>query len=215
MDNTLVMYPNLQFNPIKIPDFTILEIYKDTIAIESGLGYCIIPIEGLTKQEIRDKAKEKADLVQPSGYTNYTLLTGASDEFNHKIVYAVWYQGEAPSYPDEPEVIELTPGQPHNIWHEIEVTNPAAPSFITVTLTCSAFGHLEFYINDDYFAIDIDKPVSGVNEVIISKDGVTYDGKPIDNFKMSSAPKLKAGVNYIKVNSVNISKIGIKYRQKY
>lgn len=215
MDNTLVMYPNLQYNPIKIPDFTVLEIYKDSIATDKGLGYCIIPIEGLTQQQIRDAAKAKADLVQPEGYTNYTLLTGAGDEFNHKIVYGVWYMGEAPTYPDEPSTEVLTPEQPHNIWHEIEVENPSAPSFITVTLTCSALDHVEFYINNDYFAIDIDKPVSGVNDIVINKEGVSYNGKPISNFKMTSAPKLKTGVNYIKVNCVSISKIGIKYRQKY
>ena len=29
MDNSLVMYPNLQFNPIEIPEFTLVEFYKE------------------------------------------------------------------------------------------------------------------------------------------------------------------------------------------
>ena len=28
MDNSLDMYPNLQFNPNEIPEFTLVEIYK-------------------------------------------------------------------------------------------------------------------------------------------------------------------------------------------
>jgi len=49
MDNSLVMYPNLQFNPIEIPEFTLVEFYKESIAEENGLGYCIIPIKGLSQ----------------------------------------------------------------------------------------------------------------------------------------------------------------------
>jgi hypothetical protein len=213
MDNTLVMYPNLQYNPIKIPDFTLLEIYKDTIDVSNGLGYCIIPIEGLSGQEIKDKARAKAEIVKPADKDNYILF--ADGGYDHKIIYAVWYSGDVPTLPAEPEVMELIPNQPHEVWHEVEVDNPAAPSFITVTLTLTAFDNVEFYINDDYFAIDIKKPVAGVNEVIINREGVSYNGKPIDSFKMTSAPKLKAGVNYIKAKCSNISNIGIKYRKKY
>ena len=35
MDNSLVMYPNLQFNPIEIPEFTLVEFYKESIAVEN------------------------------------------------------------------------------------------------------------------------------------------------------------------------------------
>lgn len=216
MDNTLVMYPNLQYNPIKIPAFTLVEIYKDKVSKENGLGYTIIPIENLSNQEIKDIARAKAELVKPSGYSNYTLLTGDKEEYDHKIIYAVWYADEVPSYPQEPDIESLTPAQPLNIWHTVEVNNEAAPTFVTITLTCSALDNtLEFYINNDYFAIDIKNPKDGVNEIAISKEGVSYNGKPIDSFKMTSAPKLKAGMNYIKVNSIGVSKIDIKYRQKY
>lgn len=217
MDNTLVMYPNLQFNPVEIPDYTIVEIYKDSIATENGLGYAIIPIEGLTQEQIVSAAGAKAELKQPEGYVQYDILYGAEKPgFNHKIIYAVWYNAEKPVYPPEPSIVEQTPAQPLNIWKELEVDNAAAPSYVTVTLTCSAFDDtLEFYINNDYFAIDIKEPKSGVNTITIGRDGVTYNDKAIDSFKMSSAPKLKAGVNYIKVKTIGISNLGIKYRQKF
>lgn len=214
MENTLNTYPNLQFNPIKIPDFTLLEIYKESIAPTNGIGYCIIPIRDKTKEEIEQEIESKAATASHEGYTKLKVLS--TGDYNHKIVYAVWYEGDEPTYPQEPEVSVLTPAPPLNIWKELEVENVAAPTYITVTLTCSAFDKpLEFYINHDYFAIDIEKPEEGVNEVIVSREGVSYNGKPIDSFKMTSAPKLKAGTNSIKVNSVGISHVGIKYRMKY
>jgi len=215
MDNSLMMYSNLQYNPISIPDFTILELYQDSIAEATRLGYSIIPIEGLSTQEIEDKCAELAATVQPDGYTSYILLTGAEGDFSHKIVYGVWYSGDAPSYPSEPAVSELVAADSVSVWQTLEVPNSGAPAFASITLTLSAFDNIEFYINGDYFHITIDEPVDGVDTVIINKSGVYYNDKAISTFEIDTLPKLQPGTNYIEVNATNITKVGIKYREQY
>lgn len=214
MDNSLVMYPNLQFNPIEIPEFTLVEFYKESIAAQNGLGYCIIPIKGLSQEQIETEIRNKGTAVAHEGYTKFKVLS--TGDFNHKIVYGVWYETDEPVYPQEPEIESLTPAAALNIWKEIEVENAAAPTYITVTLTCSSFvDTIEFYINKDYFAIDIKEPVDGVNIITITKDGVVYNGNPIDSFKMTSAPKLQAGANSIKVKTIGVTNIDIKYKNKF
>ena len=59
MVNTLNTYTNLQYEPVPIPAYTILEIYKETIAKSNSLGYCILPIGGLSKVGIKGVFTEK------------------------------------------------------------------------------------------------------------------------------------------------------------
>lgn len=212
MNNTLVMYPNKQYNPILVPDYTLVEFYREKIHVDTDLGYCIIPLKGKGRVEIDEIIKAKANTIKPDDLSNLAILTNSKGELNHNIIYAVWYNAEEPVYPPEPSVEELIPASPHNVWETREVVNEGAPAFCEVSLTLSSFGFIEFYINDDYFSFVADDPQG---TAVVSNKGVFYNGKMISNFKMTAAPKLKAGVNYFKVKCIDINKMSVKYKKKF
>ena len=148
MENTLTVINNLQYNPIEIADFCIVEVYKDDISLVNALGYFIQPLDGVgdIKETIANRVRESA----PSGYANLVVLAGREfDTFSRRIVYAVWYNGETvPTYPAAPEVHDLgEPGDPFDIYQDIEVINDSAPTDCKVTLTIDRLDlPVEFYI---------------------------------------------------------------------
>lgn len=216
MVSNLNTYPNLQYNPISIQDFCVVEIYKDTIVKENSLGYCILPIkEGDMEQKIREKVAES----MPEGYTNLAILAGrAKVEYNHKVVYAVWYQNEMPTYPEAPVISDLPPvSAAYNIYQEIEVNNlGTAPAYIELELTCSSVDEpIDFYINGKFFSVTIEKNAADTHTLILNKNGVFYNGAAIDTFICPSAPRIESGINHLLFNRSNIQNVKLNYLPKF
>lgn len=218
MENTLTVINNLQYNPIEIADFCIVEVYKDDISLVNALGYFIQPLDGVgdIKETIANRVRESA----PSGYANLVVLAGREfDTFSRRIVYAVWYNGETvPTYPAAPEVHGLgEPGDPFDFYQDIEVINDSVPTDCKVTLTIDRLDlPVEFYINDDYFKIDVSKQVPTDEKIIeIDRTGVKYNSVPINTYEFLSIPKLKSAKNLIKVNRLMIRKVKVEFIHKF
>jgi hypothetical protein len=218
MENTLTVINNLQYNPIEIADFCIVEVYKDDISLVNALGYFIQPLDGVgdIKETIANRVRESA----PSGYANLVVLAGREfDTFSRRIVYAVWYNGETvPTYPAAPEVHDLgEPGDPFDFYQDIEVINDSVPTDCKITLTIDRLDlPVEFYINDDYFKIDVSKQVPTDEKIIeIDKTGVKYNSVPINTYEFLSIPKLKSAKNLIKVNRLMIRKVKVEFIHKF
>lgn len=220
MENSLTVYNNLQYNPVEIGDYCVVEVYKDEISLATALGYFILPIDGVEDLRSTIEEKVKRDESRPTGYTQLAVLAGREfDTFSHRIVYAVWYEGEnVPKYPDEPEQHDLgAPGDPFDFYKTIEVVNDSAPAYARITLTLDRTDlPVEFYINDDHFKIDVSKEIPTDEKfLIVDRTGVKYNQVPISTYEFLSVPKIKSGLNLIKVNRLMISHIKIEYARKF
>ena len=218
MLQTLNTYPNLYFNPIDIPKYTIVEIYKDSIAQANGLGYCIVPLGDMDNDEIKTEIGTRIQNSQPTGYSNYVILAGrVNEDFDHRITYVVWYQGNTvPTYPDLPTII--VPADPlpaFDIFNKVTVTNAgAAPTDVTITLSVVAKGKIQLLINEDLYIINISKLTTN-DTLVISKEGVTLNGKEYDDFIFPKVPTLERGINTIGVSKNCVNNIKIDYVPKY
>lgn len=219
MTNSLNTYPNLQYSAIQIPDFTVLEIYKESIAINNSLGYCIIPIANLSDKEIKDEIAAKAALAAHEGYSNCKIMAGRTyDNFNHKIVYAVWYNDVEPQYPEIPSDTPLNePAAPCDIWFTKEIDNPdAALGSLSIDIECSSFEEpIEFYLNDNYYKVWVNKPVQGNNIVTVNEKGVFYNSKQIDTFEMDMPPYFDKQRNIFKIKATNALKVSYSIVYKF
>lgn len=216
MTSNLNTYANLQYNPISIPDYCVVEVYKDEIVKPNGLGYFILPIGGLTDNEIEQKIKDKVDAVD--GYTNLAILAGKNKKmYKNRIVYAVWYNDVVPAYPNEPYVEPIEAGKPFNPYQKIEIINEGtAASALVLEFDCLSFDEpIEFKINEKKFKIWVDNPVSDISLVYASNKGVQYNKKLIDSFIFPSVPKLKSGINIIEVKGTNVKNLKIDYVPRY
>lgn len=218
MDETLTVYNNLQYNPIEIEDFCVVEVYKDEITLTNALGYFVQPLKdiGDIKATIEERVRESA----PGGYENLVILAGREfDSFSHRIVYAVWYNSTtAPTYPAEPEQHDLgAPGDPFDFYQTVSVINDSAPTYCRITLTLDRLDlPVEFYINDDYFKIDVSEQIPTDEKIlVVDRTGVSYNSVPIYSYEFLSVPKLKSAVNQIKVNKLMIREVKIDYVHKY
>lgn len=214
MISNINTYPNLQFNPFPIPEFTVIEIYRDTIAKDNSLGYCILPIEGLDDAQIETKIRTLVDGSKPEEYQNLAVLNKG---YNHKICYAVWYTDTAPEFPKEPSPQPMPePAAPFNVWEEIVVDNPGQTVPLALEITCSSFTEpIGFYINDVLFSITIGKPQAGINVIVADRTGASYNNKGIDTFDFPTTPVLKNGRNVLKFNKTNVSAVKVRYTQKF
>lgn len=215
--NTLTIYNNLQYDPIEIADFCIVEVYKDKVAKINSLGYLIQPLTGVTdvKATIEERVRESA----ATGYENLVILAGRDfDSYSRKRVYAVWYNGdEIPQYPSLPEQHDLgAASDPFDFFQDCVVNNPGAPTNCRLTLTLSALDKpVEFYVNDDYFKIDVSAQVPTPEKVlVVDKAGVKYNNVPINTFEFLSVPKLKAGSNTIRASKIMIANVQVDYVHK-
>lgn len=218
LEHTLTTYNNLQYNPVEIGDFCVVEVYKDEIALTEALGYFVQPLEGIEdiKKTIEERVRESA----PDGYEKLAVLAGREfDSYSHRIVYAVWYNGEtAPKYPDEPEQHDLgAPGDPFDFYEKVAVVNDSAPTYCKVILTLDRLDlPVEFYINDDYFKIDVSEQIPTDEKIlVVDKTGVSYNSVPIYSYEFLSVPKLKSAVNQIRFNKLMIREAKIEYVHKY
>lgn len=218
MNNSLTMYNNLQYNPIEIADFCVVEVYKDEIVKTNALGYYIQPLKdiGDVKQTIRRRVYES----QPEGYEKLVILAGREfDTFSHRIVYAVWYNGDVvPTYPEEPEQHDLgAPGDPFDFYEVLQVINDSAPIYCRITLTLDRLDlPVEFYINDDYFKIDVSKQIPADEQIlIVDKTGVSYNSIPINSYEFLSVPKLKSAVNQLRINRLMIREVKVEFTHKF
>lgn len=216
-ENTLTVFNNLQYNPLEIGDFCIVEVYKDRIAKTNALGYFIQPLEGVedVKATIEERVRESA----ATGYEALVILAGRDFEsYSRKRVYAVWYNGdEVPEYPSLPEQHTLgSASDPFDFFQKCVVTNPGAPTNCRLTLTLSSLDKpVEFYVNDDYFKIDVSKQIPTPEKIlVVDKAGVKYNDVPINTFEFLSVPKLKAGYNLIRVNKLMVDTLQVDYVHK-
>ena len=215
MISNLNTYPNLQYNGIPIPAFTVVEVYKDEIVKDSSLGYFVLPIEGMDNEAIELAIRKKLRDEAPFGYGNLAIIQKG---FDHKVVYAVWNRGEAPKVPDPKPIPKLDdPAEPFNVWEEIQLDNRGVgPTALTLEFDCSSFDEpIEFYINDDYYTITIEKPQMYQSIVIADETGAKYNGKNIDTFEFPTMPKIKNGSNCLRIKKTNVSKVKVKYLPKY
>lgn len=217
MNQSLTMYNNLQYNPVEIADFCVVEVYKDEIVKTNALGYFIQPLKdiGDVKATIENRVRESA----PEGYEKLAILAGREfDTFSHRIVYAVWYNGEAPTYPKEPEQHDLgAPGDPFDFYQNISVINDSAPTYCRITLTLDRLDlPVEFYINDDHFKIDVSEQIPTDKKIlIVDKTGVSYNSVPINSYEFLSVPKLKSGINQLRINRLMIREVKVEFIHKF
>lgn len=214
MNHSLTIYKNLQHNPIEIAPYAVLEIYKDSIAKANSLGYCILPLDGVT--DITTAIRNKVAGSAPSGYTDLAIMGGrVTQTYNHKRVYCVWYQGTAPAYPDAPVVGDVREAaEPINPEQETIVTNTGANTECSIRITVrEANKKAEFYINDDYYSIVLDGTKGLV--ATLSKDGLRYGNSWSDAFTETAIPHLESGDNVISANKSNITNLQINYNYRY
>lgn len=227
MRHTLDVYNNLQYNPIEIDDFCIVEVYKDAIAETNVLGYYIQPLKGVDPSKIKETIENGVlrrvdSYPKGSGYTDLVILAGRDfDSYSRRIIYAVWYNAETqevPQLPDEPEITDLgATTVPFELNQPKIIFNGSAPSYATITLTLDRLDlPVEFWINDDYFKIDVSQQIPVSDKILtIDKSGVKYNSVPINSYEFLSVPKLKTGVNVIKVNRLMIRHVKVQYIRKY
>lgn len=220
MDNTLVVYNNLQYNPVEIADFCVVEVYKDDISLANALGYFILPLKDVEDVKATIEQKVKRDESKPTGYENLAVLAGREfDTFSHRIVYAVWYNGEtAPTYPEEPEQHDLgAPGDPFDFYQLVNVVNDSAPTYCRITLTLDRLDlPVEFYINDDHFKIDVSEQIPTDEKIlIVDRTGVSYNSVPINSYEFLSVPKLKSGINQLRINRLMIRNVKVDFIHKF
>lgn len=218
MNHTLSVYNNLQYNPIEIADFCIVEVYENEVVKSNVLGYFIQPLKGVG--DIKATIEERVRESTPAGYTNLAILAGREfDTFKNRIVYAVWYNGDiVPTYPEEPKQHDLGAiNDPFDFYKTIELVNESAPTYCQITLTLDRLDlPVEFYINDDYFKINVSEQIpTNKKSLIINRAGVSYNSTPINTYDFLSVPKLKSGINQIKVNRLMIRKVKVDYARKF
>lgn len=217
MEQTLTTYNNLQYSPIEIGPYCVVEVYEREVSQANCLGYFIQPLNGIgnIKNTIITRAKELASSELP----NITVLAGRElESWDRRIVYAVFYELIPPKYPDLPEFHDYgEPSEPFDFWTEVEVTNEGRPASCQVSLTLTALDTpVEFWVNDDYFKIDVSNQIPADQKIItVDKAGVSYNSIPVNTFKFLSVPKLKTGINKIKVNKMTVSNVKVKYVKKF
>lgn len=214
MLTTLNTYPNLYFDAQRIPAFTVVEIYKDTIAQVNSLGYCIVPINGVS--DIKALINQRVAASAPAGYTTNIILAGRQEEgFDHRITYCVWYNGAVPTFPEAPENLTPTsPAAPFNRFNTVTCNNPGATTDATLILSIVNPGLIDIYINNNRFSVKIER-LEGNKILIIDRTGVSYNNKNIDSFSFSTAPSLKNGENVIKLPKDKVNNVKINYSPKY
>lgn len=218
MNQSLTMYNNLQYNPVEIADFCVVEVYKDEIVKTNALGYFIQPLKNIgdVKATIENRVIESA----PDGYEKLAILAGREfDTFSHRIVYAVWYNGDTkPQYPEEPEQHGLgAPGDPFDFYQPVQVINDSAPTYCRITLTLDRLDlPVEFYINDDHFKIDVSEQIPTDEKIlIVDRTGVSYNSVPINSYEFLSVPKLKSGINQLRINRLMIRNVKVDFIHKF
>lgn len=211
MLSTQKYYNNI---PQKIGSYTLVEVYNDSISDENFQGYKIFPIKDINNinQVIEDTIVN--ELGQPGDEYQLAILAGHDgNQYNHNIVYAVWYTDEEPTYPAEPIVPAMPAPDPQfNVWQEITVNNSGVDTNATVILTVN-HGDIELMINDDYFLIKGN--ITDGARCTINRDGVSINNIPAMEYIITNQPILKHGQNTIKVNKTNITHIDIQYKTTY
>lgn len=211
--STLVTLPNKQYDSIEIPDYTVLELYTESVSDANYVGYYIVPIGGLSDTEIETKLKTLAGTKE--GYANFALLVsrdGKTKEYNRKRVYGVYYKTTAPTYPEETkDVTTYTPAPQYDVYQTITVTNPgvAAPCKLTLTVD-SIDDPVELYVNNNYIAC---KP-NEIGELVID-DVARMNGAFVEDYDAFDRPTLVQGENTIKVKATNVTNVSVTYTPFY
>ena len=219
MLQTLNTYPNRYFDPIDIPRYTVVEIYKDSIVAENTLGYCIVPLGDLDNTQIEQKIRNYIADSQPSGYTSLAMLAGRErKDYDNRVTYAVWYNGGImPSYPERPiPVMPPELGSVFNRFNSFNIFNEGtAEANLKLTLTIEKTGLVEIYINNDLFTIQVDHIPTQDNLLVLSKNGVTFNDKEYSVYDFPCVPTVKRGLNVVQVSKDSVSKVKVEYTPNF
>lgn len=209
--HSLNTYPNQFYESVGIPNYSLLEIYKDEVAESNRLGYCILPIQGLDDLQIEEAIRTKVENSKPAGYTTLHILAGRTEaSYNRRRVYCVWSES-TPSYPAATPVNVAPPSLTKFNEFNVTTINYKGSGTTPVTVKASiTYGETVIKVGDA--TIQIKENVSG--ELEINQGGAFLNGQPLSSFTITSTPVLHSGVNYIKA-SKNISKLNILYTEKY
>lgn len=212
---SLNTYPNLYYNPIKIPTYTVVEIYKNEVAENNSLGYFIIPIKDMDNNQLESAIYSRAIGSKPADCDKYIILGGREyNTYENRITYFVWYSGDTvPQYPELPELITPPPAaKPFEKYTVVSLYNQGSgDTDVTITLTVDEDGDYDFYINDDYYSFTVTKLYKNNNKIVFTKNGVTVNDIPINTFTFSKIPTLRTGSNFIKVTKKGIKNIKCDY----
>lgn len=212
MEHNLITIPNLQYEPISIPQYTVLELYKDSIIDANYVGYYIVPIEGLTKDEIKIKLLDLAGTLEDYSYVKLLVSRDETKEqFKYKRVYGVYFNEDEPVYPDVPKVTPIeTTGTLIDVWQTKEIENSGIEVPATIRLTVENDGDkLELYLNDNHISVEN----YSTGEVVVSSTAEN-NGKTIE-VSFDEIPALKSGTNIIKIKATNITKVEVNYTVAY
>lgn len=216
----LMMYENLQMEPIEIQPYSIVEIYAGNLDDTSCLGYYIQPVVDEMATEIEIKVKQIAD--KSSEYDSFIILAGNnSQDYRYRKVYAVWYNATdgTPTFPPEKEVPEIgNPAKQPEVYSTFTIDNEGVDSPATIELTIgnSTDRVVELWLNDNYMTITLPEILTESNNVVIvSANGVLLNQQIIDTFNIQSIPKIKNGSNSLKIKNINVTKAKVTYKEKH
>lgn len=219
MTNTLTMYENLQFEPIKIAPYSIVEVYKSSLDSVNCLGYFIQPVVDNMAQTIEERVRKVA---AQEGFDSLAILAGNKGQyFNYRRVYAVWYNSAdgAPSYPAEPEVMPLDPAAPaFNPYSEFTIDNEGVDCACAIEVAIAATGDnmIDLYLNDNHMTVFVNEVLREDNNfIVIDKTGVKLNDKKISTFDIDTIPLLKSGSNCLKIKNLNVTKVKVTYINQY
>lgn len=212
MEHNLTTISNLQYEAVAIPQYTVLELYKDSVLDDNYVGYYIVPIEGLTKEEIKTKLLELAGTYE--GYSYVKLLVSkdeTKEQFKYKRVYGVYFNNTEPVYPTVAVQEQTIPtGTLVDVWQTNEIENGGIEVPCSIKLTAAAGDEsIEFYLNNNH--VSIEKYEAG--EVVISSIAKN-NGKTIE-CSFDEIPTLKNGTNILKTKATNITKVEVEFTEAY
>lgn len=213
MNHNLVSIPNLQYDPIAIPDYTVLELYKDAVADANYIGYYIVNIEGLNETEIETKLTTLAGTQD--GYTNFVILASADNskkQYSHKRIYGVFYNGStAPAYPTYTvREATATTGTLVDPYQTFTIENEGISTPVQLVFTVDSVDEpIEWLLNNNYGATVLDK----AGKLVVGQES-TINGEPVD-VDYAEIPCLMHGTNTLKVKATNVSKVECKYTVLY
>lgn len=220
MNTNLTMFDNLQFEPIQIKPYSIVEVYQSNLDSKSCLGYFIQPVVDNMQETIETRVREVAD--KSGEFDSLVILAGRGGQyFNYRRVYAVWYNKAdgAPSYPGKPNIDELPkPAQTPSPYTDFTFDNDGVDCYGSIELTIgnSTDRVVELWLNDNHMTITLPENLTEDNNVVIvNLNGVLLNQQKINTFDIQTIPKIKSGSNCLRIKNTNVTKAKVTYENKY
>lgn len=222
MNKTLNIYPNFQTDKIAVQDYTVMEIYKDSIAKDNSLGYWVLPIQDLTVAQIQEQIDTKLIEWLPSGYVNYITypLDATIKDYNRSICYCIYYNDTIPTQPKEKTIPAIQSPTSFDPFTSFMVENNGSlESSIKIKITPNSGIELDniivFYINENKYSVKIEDYSLPPKELVITREKISYDGLNIDTFEFDAPLTIHKNSNTIKFKANNLEHINISYVPKF